>query len=76
MLIGSYHHNIKYAVLENLVQCHKRLSETADAKAVMKFTEWLLKILNYGFKEVNYFAAEDGIENTNSPPDSGQDHIA
>ena len=67
MLIGSYHHNIKYAVLENLVQCHKRLSETADAKAVMKFTEWLLKILNYGFKEVDQFVMADPIEK--STPD-------
>lgn len=76
MLIQSIHYNIKYAVLENLVQCHKRLSETADAKTVMKFTEWLLKVLNYGFKEVNYFTTDSGIENTDYPPDSGQDHIA
>ena len=67
MLIGSYHHNIKYAVLENLVQCHKRLSETADAKTMMKFTEWLLKLLNYGFTEVDYFAVADPIEK--STPD-------
>lgn len=67
MLIGSYHHNIKYAVLDNLVQCHKRLSETADAKTVMKFTEWLLKILNYGFKEVDKFVMADPIEK--STPD-------